>query len=328
MAILANQKILTLDYWKTAHDLKTGDIVFDRHGNPRTVRLVQEYRAPVCYAIKFDDQLEMFGDKNLSFFLESPGYRIGFSRYRGLKKFRKKLDFKTVEELMDTDVLYSVPTTDPINLPHQDLPVPPFLFGFWFFGRKKTRRLPQKMSAPRGFSEMVHEKFRDSGYKIREHDLIRTGERFFSILPTIESQLIGTPTHKIPNNYLLASVEQRIELLQGILHAKENQYSKQKKVFRFTSKNRNISLQVQGLLESLGHCIKVYYDPWKKYYRITFRSRLKLMDEQILKSKVMVHNGRRFVKSVKKLPAQLCVHIETDGPDNSVLVGAGFIPCL
>ena len=327
MAILANQKILTLDYWKTAHSLKTGDIVFDRHGNPRTITMVQEYRAPDCYAVKFSDLLEVHGDKNLSFFLESPGYRIGLSRYRGLKKFRKTLDFKTVEELVDTDILYSAPTTDPIKLPHQNLPVPPFLFGFWFFARKKTRRLPQKMSAPPGFSEMVHEKFRDCGYKIREHDLTRTGERFFSILPTMESHLIGTPTHKIPNNYLLASEEQRIELLRGILHAKACQYSAKKKVFRFTSKNYNIILQMQGLLESLGHCLTVFYDRWKNYYKITFRSRLKLMDEQILKSKVMVHNGRRFIKKVEKLPAQLCVHIETDGPDNSILVGEGFIPC-
>ena len=32
MAILATQKILTLDYWKRAHDLKAGDYVFDKDG--------------------------------------------------------------------------------------------------------------------------------------------------------------------------------------------------------------------------------------------------------------------------------------------------------
>jgi hypothetical protein len=328
MAILANQKILTLDYWKTAHNLKIGDIVFDRQGKPRTVTLVQEYRAPDCYAVQFDDLLEVHGDQNLSFYIENQGYRIGLSRYKGIQKFRKALMVKSVEEITDLTLSYSVPTTNPIQLPHQNLPVPPFLFGYWFFNRRKSTRLPKKMAAPPGFSEMIHEKFRDHGYKIREHDLLPKGERMFSILPTMESHLIGVATHKIPNNYLLASEEQRIELLRGILHAKWGQFSKEKNAFRFTSTHHGIILQMQGLLESLGHRISVNHDPWKNYYCIRFRSKLKLVEGQKITSKIMVHNGRRFIKSVKKLPAQLCVHIETDGLDNSILVGEGFIPCL
>ena len=85
---------------------------------------------------------------------------------------------------------------------------------------------------------------------------------------------------------------------------------------------------MQGLLESLGHRVTVVHDPWKNYYRIMFHSKIKLVEEQTIKSKVMIHNGRRYIKAVEKLPAQLCVHIETDGPDNSILVGEGFIPCL
>jgi hypothetical protein len=183
------------------------------------------------------------------------------------------------------------------------------------------------MSAPPGFTEMVHEQFKECGYKIREHDLLPKGERMFSILPTMESHLLGTPTHKIPNNYLLASVEQRTELLRGILHAKADQFSEKKNSFRFTSKHRTIILQIQGLLESLGHRTTIYYDPWRKYYLLKFRSKLNLMDGQKFSSKITIHHGRRFIKSVTKLPAQLCVHIETDGLDNSILVGEGFIPC-
>jgi hypothetical protein len=324
MAILATHKIFTLDYWKTAHDLKTGDIVFDRHGKPRTVTLVQEYRAPECFTVKFDDLLEISGDSNLSFLVENARYRRQLTKYKGIQRFRKTLMLARVEELTDLELLYTVPATNPIQLPHQTLPVPPFLFGFWFFNRRSTK----KMAAPKGLTELIHEKFREHGYKVREHALLPKGERTFTVSPTIESHLIGTPTHKIPNNYLLASEEQRIELLRGILHAKAKTYIKEKDLFRFTTRHYSTVLQMQGLLESLGHRLTVTYDPWKNYYRIMFRSKLKLVEEQTLKSKVMIHNGRRFIKAVEKLPAQLCVHIETDGPDNSILVGEGFIPCL
>ena len=32
MAILANQKVLTLDYWKLANKIKVGDVLFDKDG--------------------------------------------------------------------------------------------------------------------------------------------------------------------------------------------------------------------------------------------------------------------------------------------------------
>ena len=65
----------------------------------------------------------------------------------------------------------------------------------------------------------------------------------------------------------------------------------------------------------------------KKYYTLTFRSKLPLMEGQKVNPKTTIQHGRRFIKAIEKLPAQLCVHIETDGPDNSILVGEGFIAC-
>lgn len=324
MAILATQRILTLDYWKTAHDLKVGDIVFDRTGQPRKVTLVQEYRSKDCFQVKFNDLLEVCGDHHLGFLVETPKYREQIHRYKGVQKWKRPLKFTQIKELLtNMELRYSVPTTDPIKLPHQTLPVPPFVFGFWYFNRRWNRR----MAAPRGLVKTVYEELHDHGYQVHEHRKVSTGEQEFTTTPTIESHLVGNMPHRIPNNYLLADVEQRIELLRGILHAKSRQYSKPKDTFRFTSKHYPTVLQIQGLLESLGHRIKVYYDEYKDYYKITFRSKLKLMEDQAT-PKPLVHNGRRYINEIVSLPEQLCVHIETDGPDNSFLVGEGFISCL
>jgi hypothetical protein len=323
MAILANQKILTLDYWKFANDLKVGDIIFDRHGMPRKVTALHKYAATLTFRGVFNDLLEVEGDEHLSFLVETPKYRKQLDRYKNVRPFQQKLKKIAISDSGLTFERLSLPTTNPIKLPHQDLPVPPFIFGFWFFNRRSTK----KLAAPKGYSKKVHEILIDHGYQIHEHAMLPKGEREFTTYPKIESQLAGVPTHRIPANYLMASEEQRIELLRGIMHAKARQYNKSKNTFRFATTHQAIALQVQGLLESLGHRLSLFYDVKKKFYRITFRSKLNLVDNQPA-AKNLVHNGRRYIDKVETLPAQLCVHIETDGPDNSFLVGEGFIPCL
>jgi hypothetical protein len=323
MAILAKQKILTLDYWKLAHHLQKGDIVFDRQGYPRKVTLVQEFHAPVCYSVVFDDNLELGGDQNLNFLVENKTYRRQVCLYKGVKKFGRKLQLVNVRDLIHPKIRYSLPTADPIKLPHQNLPVPPFIFGFWFFNRRSTKM----MAPPKGMSEAIHGVFKDHGYKIREHELLPYGERTFSVKPTIDSQLVGIETYKIPTNYLMGSDEQRIELLKGIIQENGHRAVDKKGNYKFISNNHNIILQMQWLLESLGHRIHVYHDTWINNYKIKFASKLPLMPEQT-PSKSLIHNGRRYIQKIKKVPGQLCVHIETDGPDNTVLVEEGFIACL
>ena len=75
MAILANEKVLTLDFWKPAAKLQVGDYVFDKDGKPVKVKLVQTYRSQNCYQVTFDDYLTAAGDEKLGFLVETPKYR-------------------------------------------------------------------------------------------------------------------------------------------------------------------------------------------------------------------------------------------------------------
>ena len=330
MAILANEKVLTLDYWKYAGKLSAGDYVFNREGKLVRVKLVQQYRASDCHQIIFNDHLTVSGDKNLRLPLETPKYRKRLHEYKGKRQFLRPLKDTKLEDLLTTSLktnhnssAFSVPAAKPLDLPHQNLPVPPFIFGFWFFNRRSTK----KLAAPRGKWEEVERQFKDHGYKITVGKKINTGEREFGIYPTVESQLIPDIPYQIPNNYLLGSQEQRLELLRGILHAKGRQYSAKRDRFRFTTKHARLFNQVQFLVESLGHKTTCVFDDTKKYYTITFKSRLKLVDDQV-SPPLKVHNGRRYIKQIEPLGEHLCVHIETEGADNSFLVGAGFISCL
>ena len=330
MAILASEKVLTLDYWKIAHDLKTGDIIFDRKGQPKKITLVQEYRAENCYRIHLNDHLSVAGDEHLKFLVESSRYRDQLGKYKGVNKFRKQLIPISAKELDESPLInqydskiHSIPTTNPIQLPHQTLPVPPFIFGYWLFNHRWNKR----MVPPYGLTELIHEEFKNYGYQITERNQVYPGRRSFFTTPSVESHLVPHLPNNIPNNYLLASVDQRIELLRGILHAKSRQYDEKTEWFRITARNKVIMSQLQFLLESLGHVTKCFYDIARKHYTVYFKSKLKLMENQSI-TKPLVHHGRRFIKSVEKIPSQLCIHIETDSEDNSLLVGEGFISCL
>ena len=327
MAISANEKVLTLDYWKTASKIVQGDYVFNNKGELVKVKLVQEYYSEDCYEVRLNDHLTVTGDQKLGFLLETKKYRERLLAYKGKLKFKRPLKHYTTADLLETSLrndynrsLYSIPTAHPLQFPHQTLPIPPFLFGVWFFARKSTG----KLAVPADKEDYVREQFKEFGYKIKNHERLITKNQAFSIKPTIHSQLIPNVPTKIPENYLLASVEQRIELLRGILHSKARQYSPKYDEFRFTNGHYATVLQIAGLVESLGSKTIIEYNKWKKDYTVKFKSRIPLVANQV-SPPVKVHYGRRFVMEIAKVQPRVCVHIETDGPDNSFLVGEGFI---
>ena len=76
MAILATQRVPTLDYWKFAHQLVPGDVVFDQNGNLVKITSCQTYRASECFEVEFSDFLTMAGDSHLGFLVEDFRYRV------------------------------------------------------------------------------------------------------------------------------------------------------------------------------------------------------------------------------------------------------------
>ena len=329
MAILATQRVLTLDYWKMACDVRAGDILFDRLGNPVTVTLVQEYRAQTCYMVVFNDGLSVKGDNKLILPLEDERYRKRLRAYKQKLKFTRPLKQWTVDELLEKPLtgrenrkLYSVPTTAPLKLPTQPLPVPPFVFGFWFFNHRKD----QTMQAPSQHTTYVDEKFKDAGYRVLKTQPRSATEPRFRTSPTVQQHLVPFIPTKIPNNYLLSSPEQRQELLQGILHARKNRYIKKEDRFQFTSHHELLAKQVQMLAESLGCKTTLNYKPTEQKFVLSIKTRLKLMEEQTPKT-IKLRQNYRFVMDIQEIQPQTCVHIRTDGPDGSFLVGEGFIAC-
>ena len=303
--------------------------MFNKEGFPCKITLVQEYRSKDCYLVSFNDHLTVAGDAHLGFQIEDKRYRDRLLQYKGKFKFKRPLKFRKVSDLPADNLMqtataraFSIPTTKPLEFPHQSLPVPPFIFGYWFFTHETRQK---RMHFSKGNHDFLVEKFKSAGYQIVERGKHSNGERYFSVFPTIDSHLSFDIPYRIPNNYLLASVEQRLELLKGILCAKSKSYSKKTGLFRFTHTRLPIVQQIQGLVESLGHKTSLEVNEYKKTFTLIFRSKLQLVQNQEPYTKPIVHQARRYITRIEKLPSQLCVHIETEGADNSYLVGEGFI---
>ena len=84
--------------------------------------------------------------------------------------------------------------------------------------------------------------------------------------------------------------------------------------------------QVQYLAESLGCKTSLTYREDYAEYTLFIKTRLKLMESQTPKP-IKVRQAARLIMDVYEIEPQGCVHIETDGPDGSFLVGEGFIAC-
>jgi hypothetical protein len=329
MAILATERVLTLDWWKPASKIEVGDYVFDKDGKIVRVKLIQQYHSDSCYEVTFSDYLTVRGDNKLGFPTEDLKYRKRLDEYKGVFKFTRPLRHYTTEDFLSVPLRdkrerfsYSVPTTQPLKLPHQTLPVPPFVFGFWFFNRKAH----QKFNAPTKRHEEVAARLKDYGYKIKLGSKRPAQRREFTVTPTIESQLVPNIPTKITNNYLMADVEQRIDLLSGIVLAKSAQYNPQTNKFRITARDFPTISRIQMLVESLGSRTAIEHSEPKGNYTIYFKTHHKLLSDQT-SPEVKVHHGRRYITKITKIPAQVCVHIETTASDNTILVGEGFIPC-
>lgn len=148
----------------------------------------------------------------------------------------------------------------------------------------------------------------------------------FDATPTVTSHLAPLIPTKIPENYLFSQQDQRFELLQGILCSSAAIYHEKTKTYRVYQYRRTLIYAIQYLADSIGCKTEMKQSDISGRYILYIKTKRHLLPltQQLTKAK---HTARRFVVSIDQIRAQQCVHIETDGQDNTILVGEGFIAC-
>lgn len=324
MAISSDTPIPTLNSWLPASKLKPGDYVYGPDGLPKQIKVIQDYIPTKMYAVHLSDGVIVEGDQNLAFELETFKYRLKLCDRKGVAAKWMKLRRKTVTDLVDEGLRakmdpkryeFSIPVAKPIQYKHEDFPVPPFIIGYWYAGQTRKSRIKCK---PENLKAM-QEKLKDYGYagKISRN-------RWLNITPDITKQLklhyLDFP-QTIPIAYFFGSVEQRLELLRGIMLTRATPYNVSEDYYMYKTRRKGFAVLLRGLLESLGVTNSMEYNKVSLTYGVRFRTNLDLLIERNKRGGVS-RFGRRFVRKIEEIEPRHCVHIETDG---TFLAGEGYI---
>lgn len=325
MAIESRTPVPTTEGWVLASQLRVGDLVFNPRGEPQPVRATQLYIPGECYEVSLDDGLSVIGDRHMSFKLQTRKWRqrhakwqksLATSKY-AKKSMKRPLVVRNAKELFkgplvrkDRTKEYSIGNCEPVQFPHADLPVPPYVFGFWFgtLSPSGYHWVPSDCDL-----ERVKKRFRAHGFFIRTFKS-SGGKEKMSFRPSVKDSFLFAgaeiPTI-IPFSYLLSSPEQRAELLEGLMDSKNAKPNKRYGKHSFTEASWASIRRKQALVESLGYKTILSKREKRESYTLYFAPT----------SKNPVYT-RRFIKKVEKIPPSQCAHIETDEP---FLVGEGFL---
>lgn len=328
MAVEGSTLVPTTRGWKQAWHLTPNDIIFDQYGRPQHIVSVQPTGLKEFYMVTLDDGYEILGDSTMGFNLMDKKWRDRYSKMNCLKNrqkvlgMKRPLTHKSISDLLDRELQrkdthyeYAIPCSESVQFPTQDLPVPPYVLGVWqatMLRTKKHTKFGRDM-------EKIKKTCRQYGYKITE-----TKHRF--TITTIDGTTIPQsfarmqwvyPTY-IPKEYILSSVDQRKQLIEGLVDGCEIKKADQKLKYRYCTQKIPELLAIQEIIESLGIKINIKYHKGMNYYFVTFES---LPDFSVPYGK-----NRRIIRKVESVGQKHGVHIKVTGKTGEFLIEKGFIP--
>jgi hypothetical protein len=325
-ALALDTPIPTPEGWTTIGDIEVGDQILSPDGNPVSVTFKTETMINhQCYKIFFDNGEEIVADADHLWEVNSSYWRTGkkvintdeiYSRY--LKKTNNKRG-KGVEGSLYIDL------SKAINGKNQNLPIDPYLLGVWLGDGYSAdgRIIAHKddyefyktkldIEHEREDNNCIRFKCRDLRKKLKENNLLKNKH--------------------IPQIYLRSSIDQRMELLRGLMDTDGSITKTQS--FEFYQKNYEFILQVVELLSSLGIKSRVSRKSINQcwYYTVRFASKEKVFNlprklELInFNGKGRPQNKRHYIQKIEKVDSVPVACIQVDSDDHLFLCGRTFIP--
>jgi len=307
-------EIPTPNGWSTMGDLKIGDLVFDINGNETKVLVKSSKKIKPCYKITFDDKSTVICDNEHLWYLNDG----------------------TTVEITKLKIGDTISLTKPIQTKKIDLPIDPYLFGVWL-GNKKNK-LGEIISG----DKFIFDKIKAKGYSLlkNKRKKIKNQKVLYSktVLNTanIFKELNVLNNKHIPQIYLRASFEQRLDLLRGLLDSEGYINSARKQVV-ITNSNKKFPEDVKQLLLSLGQ--KPYqavngmaFGLGANTSPIFFKPvdinpfSLPRKHNRVKKEWGLGKSSVREIKSIRKVEDRETQCISVDSPSNTYLCTKNFIP--
>jgi len=259
-------KIPTPKGWTTVGEVKVGDYLFDRNGNPTKVLGVYPQGEREVYEITFGDgrKAKCSKDHIWSYYKIPNGKRLysktleeifleGSSK---LNKYKNKAG----------KYCYQIPLIEKAKYPEREYSIPPYILGL-FLGDGSFREkaimfssendfLPKKIATIMNWDYYRHKVNKYCWY-FKRKEIQKNGNYEFYRVKTSEflkiyPELINKKSEEkfIPEDYLMGSVEQRIELLRGLLDT-DGSIGEGGNI-RYTTVSEKLCKNILSLIYSLG----------------------------------------------------------------------------
>ena len=344
--------------WRNMGDLVDGDVVLDDRGAPCNVVAAHpvQLNRP-CYVVRFDDGSEVVCDEDHLWTTQTKldrarhtGVRVGprgNSRYISRTHAPSSGTTKTTAEIRDSLMYgkernHSVWLSGPAQYPEAELKVDPYVLGLWL-GDGTSRNaqfttmdgeIVESLTAfckSRGLSfNAVH-----SANTGRAKTYSCAGDKYGSLSADLRSMGLRMNKH-IPADYLAASVEQRIALLQGLMDTDGSIDSRVGKSPRcdITQKSKVLADGICRLLYSLGEApgMNEKVVNGTVYYRINFRSAFNPFrlsrKADLWKPPHATHafSRKRYIVAVEPVPSRPVRCITVDSESRLYLCSHKYVP--
>lgn len=303
--------IPTPNGWSTMGDVKVGDIVFDRFGKKTKIIGKSKQKTKDCYKITFDDtSIAICDDEHY------------WTLYDG-----------TVVQIKDLKVKNHINTAGPIECEEKELPVDPYVLGIWLGdGRNRGGEITSG-------DKFIFEEIERRGYTLGKNQEKRESNCEVRTIYDLTSKLrkLNVLHNKhIPEIYLRASYQQRLDLLRGLMDSDGSANTCRKQVV-FMNCTEQLSDSVKELALTLGQrplksvVTQHGFGLTVKAYPVSFRPvNINPFLLPIKANKVDGWgSGRSHIRTITKIEKiEKCVTqcIEVDSPDHTYLCTKNMIP--
>ena len=237
-----DEPVLTPSGWRTMGELKVGDHVMGSDGLPTEVLNIYEFESRPLWNVKLAD-----GSSTRC----SPTHLWTVKTQCGGWKEVTTITVKDSLKESKWKKLDKLPRMAPVSFPTAKLPLDPYVLGFLLADGSFTRNLLKfTTSQHRVVKEIV-----SRGYEVKTdadgiHHIIK-GENPSSLLRVLGLNKTGSSTKKIPRAYLQSSIEQRMDLLQGMMDG-DGRTTRNDTSLYYSTTSEQLAQDFSELVRSLG----------------------------------------------------------------------------
>lgn len=329
-----NVPILTDNGWKTMGTIEVGDIVYDKDGKKCKVLHTSEVHHRKCYEITFNNKDKIIADNEhrwlITFGDNTRGFKNDVMTTEEIHSYLKQ--FKSSK--ISPHKIPKIYNAKPIVNDNIQLPIDPYVLGCWLSdGHKSDGKITNK-------DDEIWNEIEKRGYELGKDvsQGVAGKAKTRTILGlSIELRKIGLLGNKhIPDIYLNASFEQRLDLLRGLMDT-DGYYNKARNRFVMSTTQEWKARATKIIASSLGFKTTTIKSSRKcnncknkKEFNkidIAFTGDINpflIKHTSIEHTKNNTHNFRNIVsvKEVDTIPTRC---IEVDSPTHTFLCGENFL---